>query len=107
MSPIEIQLEAVLNSADTGLSLAARVATHVRAGETVFLDFAKTERMTSSFANAFVMTLMNEWSLDHLREHVQMMHRNERVERAISDSVRRFNDGIRLSTQAAASCLIS
>lgn len=94
-----ITLEPVLNSASAGLELATRILESARDGSTVALDFIQVERMTPSYANALVMTLLHAHSLQWLRENVILVHRDERITRAMNDSVKRYENGIRLNNQ--------
>ena len=99
-----LQLETVLNHADRGLALARLILDRLNAGQTLTLDFARVERVTPSFANAFIMTLLEAAPVETLREAVKMVNRNDTVAVAINDSVRRYRRGIRLSTQQQPVC---
>lgn len=102
MTPVTFQLEGVLNSAQEGLRLAETVAVQLRDRRTVALDFASVDRATPSFANAFVMTLLGEFTPDYLRERCLMLNCAPHVGAQFAKSVQRYRDGIRLSNQAPA-----
>lgn len=94
MFDLPVQFDRALNSAPQGRELAERVMQELRSADRVRIDFAGVERMTPSFANAFVMLLMD----DHL-EQVVMENRSPNVQAAIARSRSRYLQGIRLSIQ--------
>ena len=101
MTHNEIQLDETLNRATNGLRLAGEVLSKLEVSQRVTLDFERVHRVTPSFANAFVMTLLDRLTLDELRARIVMLNRKTNVAQAISESARRYMAGIRLTTQKA------
>lgn len=100
MSTAEITItESVLNDASRGLALAQDVLVNLEHATRVVIDYALVERMTPSFSNAFVMTLLERHAIDALRERVVSKARNEQVAAAMSRSARRYLEGVRLAHQ--------
>ncbi len=97
---MEIRLESILNRASAGLALAHQVLDALAFGEVVTLDFSAVDRMTPSFANAFMMTIKE--APENLSQRIIMLHRNEQVIHALEESSRRFDQGLRLSIQQPA-----
>jgi hypothetical protein len=95
-----IQLDRVLNRASAGLELAKSVLDHLAAHESVELDFSPVDRITPSFANAFVMTILAA-NDSRLPENLFLLNRNDLVEKEISLSISAYSRGLRLSTQLA------
>lgn len=94
----------VLNNALEGSKLAEQIAVYLRNRETVNIDLLHARRMTPSFANAMMMTLMDEFDIDMLKAHLDIQAANPQVIDAINTSIARFKSGIRLSSQAPARC---
>ncbi len=88
-----------LRSATDGMSLARAVLRALDAGQPVRIDFAGVEIMTPSFANAFVMLLLERYEVPQLRERCEFLNRTDHVVMAMNRSVERYQQGIRLSTQ--------
>lgn len=95
-------LEPNLNTSETAIQLANAVLEAVHAGEVVRLDFADVQVMTPSFANALVMTLLATTSIDDLRSKCDMANRSSHVIENMNLAVKRFQAGIRLSSQRTA-----
>lgn len=89
----------VLRSATEGMSLAAAVLRALDAGQPVRIDFSSVEIMTPSFANAFVMLLLERYEVPQLRERCEFLNRTDHVVMAMNRSVERYQQGIRLTTQ--------
>lgn len=96
--PIHIQA-AVLNTAESGLELAERVAQSLSRGESVRLDFKDFDRATPSFSNAFMMTLLHQFDRDLLRSNIQFENACPAIIASLDASIRRYDAGIRLSSQ--------
>jgi hypothetical protein len=88
-----------LNSVGAGLALAQQVIAAVRSGEAVTLDLRAAERMTPSFANALVMTILESIAAGQFESMVQPLFASQTVEEAWSKAAERYRRGIRLSTQ--------
>jgi hypothetical protein len=95
---VEIRLEPILNRANAGLALAHQVLDALAWADAVTLDFSTVDRMTPSFANAFMMTILE--ALEDSRERVLLLHRNEQVIRVMEESARRFDCGLRQPAMA-------
>jgi hypothetical protein len=91
-----------MNSPDGGLSLAYNLLDRLSQGDDVRLDFDGVGRITPSFSNAFVMTLLQRLSLEGFRARIQMVNQNAGVQTAIAESIRLYESGVRLSTQRQA-----
>lgn len=100
MTTTRLQLDGVLNSATRGCQLAVEVQRLLEAQEKVEIDFLNVERVTPSFANAFVMPLL-EREADVFAQSVRLVQLPEFVAVAIEASVSRYQRGVRLSTQLA------
>ncbi|MBM4107885.1 MAG: hypothetical protein FJ255_03600 [Phycisphaerae bacterium] len=96
-----LQFERTLNSAAEGLKMALRALEALRADEFVTIDATTAERVTPSFANAFVMTILAE-APDAFKSHRIRLDAGDFVRRAFDASIDRYERGIRLSTQRAA-----
>jgi hypothetical protein len=92
-------LDPVLNSPDLGLALAYRVRDRLNAGHNVVIDLTGVERMTPSYANAFVMAVLEYLREDSLEPRVSFVNGEDIVMDAIYRSVARYGKGIRLSNQ--------
>lgn len=92
-------LSTSLTTSTNGEQLANAVLLTIRAGEEVEIDFVDVEVMTPSFANAFVMTLLAQLSLDEIRRHCVMANRPQLVVDLLNRAVTRYQKGIRLSVQ--------
>lgn len=89
----------VLNTAPSGLNLAAEVASLLSRAESVSVDFSLVERATPSFANAFMMTLLHQFDREVLRSNVHIENARPCVMAALNTSIRRYDSGILLSSQ--------
>lgn len=88
-----------LNSGAAGLSLAIEALSAVGAEGVVRLDFGAVERMTASFANALVMTLLAELGEEALISRVALVSASDAVLAEWRRAIERYQRGIRLSTQ--------
>jgi hypothetical protein len=102
MLQFDEKLEATMSLAENGLALANDVLEALRMTPVVRIDFSKVDRVTPSFANAMMMTILAVHPLDELRKRLVLENRNETVLRVINESVRRYQQGIRLSSQRSA-----
>lgn len=88
-----------LNTVASGLSIASAVLEAVRTGHKVRVSLMNAERMTPSFANALVMTLMESLGAEAFHAQVSL----ETASAAVSDqwnaAIDRYDRGIRLTTQ--------
>ena len=96
-----IHLDSVLNRAQAGLDLARQVLDRIRASGSVSLDLTNVDRITPSFANAFVMTILDESGESDLPHSLTLLNPNDQVSREIAISVDRYARGLRLTTQLA------
>lgn len=94
-----IKLRGTLSRATHGLELAEDVLRFLREAETISIDFAEVHRMTPSFANAFIMTLLDQLPIEEAERRVRMLDLHENVAASINQSIHRYRQGIRLSTQ--------
>ena len=83
---MNIALDAILNRANAGVRLASEILDALHSGQPVRLDFSNVDRMTPSFANALVMTLMHSPDWEHLKSRMVMEERNEQVISAMDES---------------------
>ena len=91
---------ALLHSAEAGCRLADDLVSMLNSSsDTLEIDLSRVDRMTPSFANALVMTLLHAVSREIIRERVRFVNAQPIVIAAINSSIRRFDSGIRLSTQ--------
>lgn len=97
-TPTELCLAPVLNTAASGCELAHRVHRMLDRGASVSLDFRRVEYLTPSFANAFVMTLLEEAGEGALK-NVYRVNASDRLLRKLDRAEQRYRDGVRLSTQ--------
>ncbi len=88
-----------LNSGAMGISLAEKILSIVQSDGQISLDFAQVERMTASFTNALVMTLLEALGGDELDERVLRESAANGVLAEWQRAVDRYGRGIRLSTQ--------
>lgn len=88
-----------LNSAATGLELAEQASGTLRAGGVVQIDLQDIERMTASFANALVMTLLDAFGVAEFERRVLPINATPFVLESWSAAVDRYRRGIRLTTQ--------
>lgn len=89
----------ILNTPEAGLSLAELVAQALGSGEAVRVDFARFDRATPSFANAFMMTLLHQFERDVLRSNVHIDNACPAIIDSLNTSISRYDRGIRLSSQ--------
>ncbi|MBL8764747.1 MAG: hypothetical protein JNM07_10810 [Phycisphaerae bacterium] len=95
-----ISQSGVLNSASSGLALAAHVTARLQRVDTVEIDMRSVVRVTPSFANAFVMTMLSEFP-NAFPQRVRLVHAQELVDLAFRQAADRYARGIRLSSQAS------
>ena len=88
-----------LNTVLTGLRLAERVVGALKAGRSVFLDLRGVERLTPSFANAVVMTILDAVGIDEFRSKLRVEIASPLVAEGWSKAIERYERGIRLTTQ--------
>ena len=101
-SPNELSLELegpTQNTVPAGLELAQRVVSAIQAGNTVCLDLTKVERLTPSFANALVMTILEAVGPDAFKSKLRLVFGSEFVESSWGQAVQRYERGVRLTTQ--------
>lgn len=91
--------EPTLNTVASGLSLARDIVAALRCGRAVALDMSTVERMTPSFANALVMTILDAVGLPVFRAQLQMSTVSPVVQDAWAKAIERYERGIRLTTQ--------
>lgn len=99
MTQTIVQHEAVLNSAVNGADLAAQVELAIAASERVTLDLSNVRRVTPSFANAFVMNVLEVTRATSLSSIVEIQSDQRIVISAFADAESRYQRGIRLSSQ--------
>lgn len=101
--PSEVQnvklVGAAQNSAANGVATAQIVLSHIREGKNVALEFSDVERMTASFANALVMTLLESMGEDGLDKKIELINAAPIVAGEWQKAVERYQRGVRLSTQ--------
>ncbi len=93
--------ETTLRSANAGTTLAEQILDLLAAGERVRVDFASVQIMTPSFTNALVMRLLARHAVPDLRDRCEFVNRSQHVIAEMNHAVRRFQSGIRLSSQRA------
>ena len=86
-------------SLNTGLLLASQAVTALGRGDPVCIDLSPAERMTPSFANALVMTILEAVGEREFESRVTLRASSDLVREAWSKAVERYKRGIRLSTQ--------
>jgi hypothetical protein len=91
--------EQSLNTVAAGLSLAQHTVSALRNGEDVRIDLCAAERMTPSFANALVMTILMAVGEREFSDRVRLSASSGLVLEAWAKAVERYRRGIRLSTQ--------
>jgi hypothetical protein len=99
---IQIQLEPVCNSAASGLDVAREISKLLAENREVCLNAQEVERMTPSFANAMVMTVLAEYPQEDFASRVLLDTSNQFVLQQVVAAVSRYNRGIRLSSQRPA-----
>jgi len=93
----------VLNSATLGCELAAQVLEQLSLGASVHIRATDVSRVTPSFANAFVMTVLERFP-DAFASHRCTIEADAWVDDAFVASMDRYARGIRLSGQRAICC---
>ncbi len=63
------------------------------------MDLQRVERMTSSFANALVMTILDGVPRQVVRDRLNLQNASEVVEESINRAIERFDQGVRLTIQ--------
>ena len=91
--------EPSLNTVGAGLLLASQAVTALGRGDPVCIDLSPAERMTPSFANALVMTILEAVGEREFESRVTLRASSDLVREAWSKAVERYKRGIRLSTQ--------
>ena len=91
-----------LNSAAAGLEFAATLAQALGLNETVKIDFEGVERMTPSYANALVFSLLEQFGASGFEQRVQRCNASSTIEDGWQKAVDRYRRGIRLSSQRTA-----
>ncbi len=99
MQHIITQHDEVLNSAVAGAELAAQVESAIAASDRVILDLSNVRRVTPSFANAFVMNVLEVTRAASLSSVVDVQSNQPIVLSAFADAESRYQRGIRLSSQ--------
>lgn len=94
--------EPSMRSAQCGEQMANAVLSHLAGGVDVRVDFAAVETMTPSFANTFLMLLLETYPIETLRARCDFANRSPHVVRVMNRAVLRFQAGIRLSTHRVA-----
>ena len=87
------------NTVSAGLDLAERVVSTIRDGYIVLLDLKGVERLTPSFANALVMTIIESVGDVAFRTKLSVVFGSELVEEGWRKAVQRYERGVRLTTQ--------
>ena len=88
-----------LNTVGAGLALANEIVKTLLRGESVHLDLTAAQRMTPSFANALVMTMLEAVGEAAFHARVRLSTSADPVAEAWSKAIERYKRGIRLSTQ--------
>jgi hypothetical protein len=88
-----------LNTVPAGLDLAVRIVELLKRERHAVLDFAEVERLTPSFANALVMTILDAVGLDELERKLRVANASPLVSESWFKAIERYQRGIRLSTQ--------
>lgn len=102
MTTVSIHLEQVCNSAERGLEVARAVLEALNCERIVHLNASETVRMTPSFINALVFTVMAEHPNENFRCRVHFIDASPLVSDQLATAVSRFTRGIRLSSQRVA-----
>lgn len=91
--------EPSLNSVAAGLELAERAIGAIRGGASVRIDLSAALRMTPSFANALVMSMLDALGVAAFNDRVTMTTGSDLVREAWQKAIERYERGVRLSTQ--------
>lgn len=86
-----------MRSASLGESLAEVVSRALELQRDVRIDLASVEIMTPSFANAFLMTLLDRFPIAMLQSRCVFLNRQQSVIEVMNRAVQRFQSGVRLS----------
>lgn len=70
---------------DDGVPVAAFVRSKFANGDKVVLSFAQIDGVTSSFVNAALVSLLDSYSMDHIRSNLSITH----CSRQVIDMIRR------------------
>jgi hypothetical protein len=100
--PVERTLqipESSLNTVSAALLLAQQAIESLRKHEPVRVDLTRAERMTSSFANALVMTILDAVGEQVFQSSVTLDTPSALVRESWDKAVERYRRGIRLTTQ--------
>ena len=92
----------VLNSASMAEECRAEVAALLQSAAPVTLALATVDRITPSFANTFMMQLLDQFGEEYLRQNLIFEPASPWVTEALARSVKRHRSGIRLSDQRPA-----
>lgn len=96
-----INLNRVLTSASNGLRTAEEVLRLLRENDQVIVNLRAVESMTPSFANAFLMTLLETLG-SSIGSRVVLSNAPPRIADILTRSEKWYNSGIKLSTQRTA-----
>ncbi len=96
---IQSELRGALNSAERGFALAEHVEALLNNDDHVELDFSAVTRMTPSYANAFLMVLLERLTPGEVGCRIMMRNQEPNVEAALRKSRDRYMRGLRLSMQ--------
>lgn len=88
-----------LNTVTAGITVAHAAVAALQAGATVRIDMTQAERMTPSFANALVMTILDAVGSATFNARVCPVFSTPAVQEAWNKAVERYNRGLRLSNQ--------
>lgn len=98
MTVVSIPQSDVLNSATSGYDLALSVLEYLRRDQFVEIDARLVTRVTPSFANCFVMSVLDEFP-EAFNSRRCVINAEPDVLPAFEASMSRFARGIRLSSQ--------
>lgn len=92
-------MPAKLKTATDAIRAAEEISRLLQTRENVTVDCADVAILTPSYVNAFVFTLLERHSLDDLKRRCVLRNRPDFVVDAITRSIERWMQGIRLSSQ--------
>ncbi len=98
VSAVSMQQSGVLNSATSGYDLALSVLECLRRDDSVEIDARLVTRVTPSFANSLVMSVLDEFP-EAFSSRRCLIVADPHVLASFEASMSRFARGIRLSTQ--------
>ena len=88
-----------LNSAALGLDLGEVVARALSQERPVCVDLSHVIRMTPSYSNAFIMTILERVPRPVIQQSLQIENASELVVQSINKAIDRYDRGIRLTNQ--------